>query len=58
VIAAPPFEEGADQETVAVAFPGEAMMLWGAPGVVAGVMLAELPAGPVPTLLVAVTAKV
>lgn len=55
---APPFEAGADQETVADAFPGEAITLVGAPGVVAGVMLAELPAGPVPTLLVAVTAKV
>jgi len=55
---APPFEAGADQETVADAFPGEAITLVGAPGIVAGVMLAELPAGPVPTLLVAVTAKV
>jgi hypothetical protein len=55
---APPFEAGADQETVADAFPGEAITLVGALGVVAGVMLAELPAGPVPTLLVAVTAKV
>ena len=58
-MAAPPFEAGAVQLTVACASPAVAMTLVGAPGTVAGVTAADgADAGPVPTTLAAVTVKV
>jgi hypothetical protein len=41
VIAAPPFDAGADHATVMEAFPGVAELMVGAPGVVAGTTEAE-----------------
>ena len=59
VIGEPPLEAGGAKKTVACAFPAVAATDGGAPGTVAGVTLLEgADAGPVPTVLVAVTVKV
>ena len=59
VIAAPPLLAGGVNVTVACAFPATAVTAVGAPGLVTGVTVFDAPeAGPVPTLLVAVTVKV
>ena len=59
VIAAPPLDAGAVQDTVAWVLPPVADTLAGAPGTVAGVTALEaVDADPVPTLLVAVTVNV
>ena len=58
-MAEPPLEDGADQNKATCALPAVAETAVGAPGTVAGITLLEgLDAGPVPTLLVAVTVKV
>jgi hypothetical protein len=58
-MAAPPFEVGAVQVTVACALPPLAETVVGAPGTVAGVTAADGPdAGPVPFAFAAVTVKV
>jgi len=55
----PPLPTGAPKLTVALLFPAVAVPMAGAPGTVAGMTLLETAdAIPVPTLLVAVTAKV
>jgi len=57
-MAAPPAPDGALKLTVAVPLAAVAVPIAGAPGTVAGVTLLEAAeAAPVPTLLVAVTAK-
>lgn len=62
MIAAPPSDDGAVHDTVACPSPGTALTAVGAPGAVAaaiGVTGDEAAdAGPLPTLLVAVTVKV
>jgi hypothetical protein len=59
VIAEPPLLAGAANVTLACAFPAVAVPMVGAPGIVAGVTLFDAAdAGPVPSALVAVTAKV
>ena len=59
VTAAPPLEAGGLKETVAWALDDVAVPMTGAPGTVAGVAAFEAVEGtPVPTPLVAVTAKV
>jgi hypothetical protein len=59
VIAAPPLLAGAVNVTDALPLPGVAVPMAGALGAVAGVTPFEAAeAGPVPTLLVAVTVKV
>jgi len=59
VIAAPPFELGAVNATLADALPPVAVPIIGAPGTVDGVTLFDaLEAAPVPFLFVAVTVKV
>jgi hypothetical protein len=58
-MALPPFEAGADHDTVATALPAEALTLVGAPAVVIGVTGAEgLDGALVPAAFVAVTVKV
>jgi hypothetical protein len=58
-MAAPPFDTGAVQLTVACAFPPVALTAVGAPGTVAGVTLLDgADAAPMPTLLLALTVKV
>ena len=55
----PPLPAGAPKLTVALLFPAVAVPMAGAPGKVAGMTLLEAAeAVPVPTLFVAVTAKV
>ena len=59
VIAQPPLDEGAVQDTVDCPLPAVAVTLVGAPGTVAGhTELDALDADPVPALLVAVTVNV
>lgn len=62
VIAAPPFDPGADHDTVTCASPGVAVVIVGEPGTEAdatGVTEEDAAdAGPVPTALVAVTVNV
>ena len=59
VIAAPPLLAGGVNDTVACALPAIALAAVGAPGSVAGVTVFDAPeAGPVPTMLAAVTVKV
>ena len=59
MIADPPFDAGAVQETVACALPPVAVTLVGARGGPSGVTLFEAAeAGPLPAALVAVTVKV
>ena len=58
MIAEPPLEAGGVKETVACALPPVAVPIVGAPGTLAGVTLAVLEAGPVPSALVAVTEQV
>ena len=59
VIALPPSDDGAVHETVACVSPGTALTAVGAPGTAAGVTADEGDdAGPVPTVLVAVTMNV
>jgi hypothetical protein len=59
VIAAPPFEDGADHVTVADASPAVADTAVGAPGTVAGTTVFDgADAGPGPALLAAVTVNV
>lgn len=59
VMAAPPLLAGGVNETVACAFPAAADTAVGAPGLVTGVTVFDAPeAGPVPTLLAAVTVNV
>lgn len=59
VIALPPLDGGAVHVTVACVSPGTALTAVGAPGAVAGVTAGEgKDAGPVPTVLAAVTVKV
>ncbi|MFN8629958.1 MAG: hypothetical protein U0838_06425 [Chloroflexota bacterium] len=55
----PPLDAGAVQVTSTEPFPGVPLTPVGAPGVVAGVTLAEaVDAGPVPYVFVAVTVNV
>jgi len=59
LIALPPLDDGGVHDTAACALPPVAVTLDGGPGSVAGVTAAEgADAGPVPTLLVAVTLNV
>jgi hypothetical protein len=59
VIAEPPVDDGAFQITVACALPAMAVILVGAPGMVAGVTaLDALDDAPVPTVLIVVTTNV
>ena len=59
MIAVPPLELGAVQETMTDPFPGDAVTLVGAPGAVAGIATAEaVDAELVPAALVAVTVNV
>ena len=58
MIAKPPFEAGALNETVAWLLPGAALVMVGAPGTVAGVTVFDAVDGAlVPTALVAVTVQ-
>jgi hypothetical protein len=58
VIADPPFDAGAVQDTASWALPGVRLTPVGAPGIVDGVPVAPADAGPVPMALVAVTETV
>ena len=59
MIALPPFEAGAVQDTAALAAPAVALTIVGAPGVAIGVTDPDaVDAEPVPAALVAVTVKV
>ena len=59
VIGDPPFDTGAFQVTVASAFPGVALTLVGAPGIVRGVMdVDSTDAGELPAAFTAITVKV
>ena len=51
----PPLDAGAVQLTVAWALPATAVTGDGIPGTAAGITMFDVPAGPTPTLLVAVT---
>jgi hypothetical protein len=59
MIALPPFEAGADQETVAEVLPGEAVTPVGLPGIVRGVTAGDTAeAGPSPFTLCPTTVNV
>ncbi len=59
VMAAPPLDTGAENETIDCPFPTEALPIVGAPGTVAGVTELLVPdAAPAPFAFVAVTVKV
>jgi hypothetical protein len=50
-----PFPAAADQASVTLPFPREAVVSVGAPGTPAGIVKSAFEGGPVPTLFVAVT---